>query len=61
MKSKLLWLVYTIILDLCSVDICCAVTGLYAAFVCGVLWVFDEINLYIASHSFIERVFFGYM
>jgi hypothetical protein len=31
-------------------------------FVCGVLSVFDEINFYICSHSFIERViFFGYM
>jgi hypothetical protein len=34
----------------------CAVTGLYATFVDGVLKVFDELNLYIASYSFIERV-----
>jgi len=49
-------MVYTILLDLCSVDIFCAVTGLYATFVGGVLRVFDEINLYIALNSFVGRV-----
>ena len=57
MNGKWLWLVYTILLDLCSVDICCVVTGLYVACVGGVLRGFEEINLYIASHSFIDRVF----
>ena len=57
MNGKWLWMVYTILLDLCSVDIFCAVTGLYATFVGGVLRVFDEINLYSASQSFVGRVF----
>lgn len=57
MNGKWLWLVYTILLDLFSVDICCAVTWLYAAFVGGVLRVFDGVNLYIASRSFVYRVF----
>ena len=49
---------HTILLDLCSVDICCTVTGFHAAFVGGVLRVLDEMNLYTASHSVIDRVFF---
>ena len=56
-KCKWLWQVYTIILDVCSVDICCDVTELYAALVSGVLWDFEEINFYIFSHSFIEHLF----
>jgi len=46
-NGKWLWLVHTIQLDLYSVDIFCTVTGLHAAFVGGVLRVFDEINLFI--------------
>ena len=57
MNGKWLWLVYTILLDLFSVDICCADTGLYAAFVGGVLRAFDGINLYIASRSFVYLIF----
>ena len=59
MKDKWLCLVNTILLHLCSVDMCCAVTGLYMAFIGGVLRIFDEIDFYIFSHSFIERVYCG--
>ena len=38
---------------MCSVDICFVVTGFYAAFVCGDLRNFDEIDFYIASHLFV--------
>jgi len=31
------------------------------AFIGGVLRIFDEIDFYIFSHSFIERAFFSYM
>jgi hypothetical protein len=60
-EGKLLCLVNTDLLDLCRVDVRCAVTGLCTAFVGGDLKVFDEVNFYIFSHSFIERVFCGYM
>ena len=55
-NGKWLWMVYAFLLDLCSVDIFCAVTGLCATFVGGILRVFDEINLYIALNSFVDRV-----
>jgi len=56
-NGKWLWLVYTILLDLFSVDICCVDTGLYATFVGGNLRVFGGINLHNASRSFVYRVF----
>jgi hypothetical protein len=39
--------------------LCCS--GIHAAFVGGVLRVFDEINFYILSHLSVYRVFCGYM
>ena len=58
MKGKWLCLVYTIVLDLCSVDMCCVVTGLYMAFIGGVLRIFDEINFYIFFAFFYRESIF---
>ena len=56
-KVNWLCLVNTILLQLQSVDICCAVTWLYDAFVGRVSRVFYEINFYIVPRFFIEGVF----